>query len=162
MTGQNQRPRAKPSKRSRGIATEPGAVIVPEQSPTETAQEPTPEATAMVLLHPACSAALTLNAYPNSMSGLDRSQVGLELLAQMRAVNEGDLGRGEEMLVAQAHVLDGVFNTLAMGRRQTSRRGTGLNSFGTEGPKSVPGDNRSARPHQKPPVLRSYSSGQPG
>ena len=112
MTGQNQRPRAKPSKRSRGIATEPGAVIVPEQSPTETAQEPTPEATAMVLLHPACSAALTLNAYPNSMSGLDRSQVGLELLAQMRAVNEGDLGRGEEMLVAQAHVLDGVFNTL--------------------------------------------------
>ncbi len=44
---------------------------------------------------------------------LDLSGLIDALTAQTKAVTDGDLGRGEAMLTAQAHTLDAVFNNLA-------------------------------------------------
>ena len=76
-------------------------------------QESSTESLARALLHPACGAGMTLGALPSVPSNTDRSGIAKELLAQIAAVKDGDLGRGEEMLVMQAHVLDNMFNAFA-------------------------------------------------
>ncbi len=56
---------------------------------------------------------MTLQEYGKSYGNLDLLGLSDALTAQTKAVTDGDLGRGEAMLTAQAHVLDAVFNNLA-------------------------------------------------
>jgi hypothetical protein len=66
---------------------------------------------AITVLHPKVQAAVTLKAYDKSYDDLP----GLvdALTEQTQAAVDGDMTRSEEMLVAQAHTLDALFNHLA-------------------------------------------------
>lgn len=68
---------------------------------------------ARTVLRPTVQAALTLKEYGKIYGNLDLSGLIDALTAQTTAVTNGDLGRGEAMLTAQAHILDAVFNNLA-------------------------------------------------
>ncbi len=68
---------------------------------------------ARMVLRPTVQAAVTLKEYDKSYGDLDLSGLIDALTAQTKAVTDGDLGRGEAMLTAQAHILDAVFNNLA-------------------------------------------------
>ncbi len=68
---------------------------------------------ARTVLRPTIQAAVTLKEYGKSYGDLDLLGLTDALTAQTKAVTDGDLGRGEAMLTAQAHTLDAVFNTLA-------------------------------------------------
>ena len=70
-------------------------------------------AIARTVLRPTVQAAVTLKAYGKGYGDLDLSGLIDALTAQTEAVTDGDLGRGEAMLTAQAHTLDAVFNNLA-------------------------------------------------
>lgn len=68
-------------------------------------------ANARTLLRPSVNAAATIQ----TMTG-DNHEINAlarELSAQIAAVNGGDLKRAEGMLIAQAHTLDEIFNSLA-------------------------------------------------
>ncbi len=63
---------------------------------------------ARTVLRPTVQAAVTLQEYGKSSYGnLDLSGLIDALTAQTKAVTDGDLGRGEAMLTAQAHILEG-------------------------------------------------------
>jgi hypothetical protein len=64
-------------------------------------------------LRPTVQAAITLAAYGKSMAELDTCSLLDALDEQMDACKSGDLQRAEDMLAAQAHTLDGIFNSLA-------------------------------------------------
>ncbi len=68
---------------------------------------------ARTILRPTVQAAETLQEYGKRYGNLDLSGLIDALTAQTKAATDGDLGRGEAMLAAQAHVLDAVFNNLA-------------------------------------------------
>lgn len=65
------------------------------------------------VLRPTVQAAVTLKDYGKSYGDLDIPGLIDALTVQTMAANDGDLGRGEAMLTAQAHVLDAIFNNLA-------------------------------------------------
>ena len=93
--------------RGQASAVKKENTAAPATTPEHTAEE-----FAMVLLHPACAAAVTINAYPSVPGAVDRSGMGSEMMAQIAAAKNGDLSRGEAILVAQAHALDAMFNHL--------------------------------------------------
>lgn len=66
------------------------------------------------MLRPTVQAALTLKEYGKNLCELDLSVLIDSLTEQTKATNDGDLKRGEEMLTAQAHTLDAIFNSLAL------------------------------------------------
>jgi hypothetical protein len=69
---------------------------------------------ARAMLMPTAHAAVTLKKYGKSLGNqLDLQGLVDSLSEQTKAVNDGDLGRGEAMLVAQAHTLDVIFNYMA-------------------------------------------------
>ena len=70
-------------------------------------------AVARMVLRPTVQAAVTLKEYGKYYGDLDLSGLIDGLTAQTKAATEGDLGRGEAMLAAQAHTLDAIFNNLA-------------------------------------------------
>ncbi len=70
-------------------------------------------AIARTVLRPTVQAAVTLKEYGKSYGDLSLSGLIDGLTAQTKAATDGDLGRGEAMLTAQAHILDAVFNKLA-------------------------------------------------
>ncbi len=82
-----------------------------------TAARPPDEDTAVTIartvLRPTVLSAVTLKDYGKGYGNLDLSGLVDALTAQTKAVTDGDLGRGEAMLTAQAHTLDAVFNNLA-------------------------------------------------
>ena len=64
------------------------------------------------MLTPSVLAATTTQEYVHA-KGVDLTALSAELTRQARAVQSGDLSRAEEMLTAQAHTLDAIFNQLA-------------------------------------------------
>ncbi len=70
-------------------------------------------AIARTVLRPTVQAAATLREYGKSYGNLELLGLVDALTVQTKAVTDGDLGRGEAMLTAQAHTLDAVFNNLA-------------------------------------------------
>lgn len=101
--------KAKPDKAATPPKRNPEALSV--KISTEAEVEPT---VAALAVDPALNAAYTTrklnNPAPDNMT-LDA--LTAELRAQAQAVNDGNLKRGEAMLTAQAHTLDGIFNTCA-------------------------------------------------
>ncbi len=70
-------------------------------------------AIARMVLRPTVQAAAALREYGKSYGNLELLGLVDALTVQTKAVTDGDLGRGEAMLTAQAHTLDAVFNNLA-------------------------------------------------
>ena len=68
---------------------------------------------ARTLLNPTTQAAVTLREYGKSFGELDLPSLVKSLAEQTRASSNGDLKRGEAMLMVQAHSLDAIFNNLA-------------------------------------------------
>ncbi|MSP28840.1 MAG: hypothetical protein EXR80_10760 [Methylococcales bacterium] len=68
------------------------------------------EAMANVLLRPSVQAAITIQQWGNQS---DIGSLMGELFVQVAIVKNGDMGRPEAMLLAQAHTLDALFNNLA-------------------------------------------------
>jgi len=70
---------------------------------------------ARALLRPTLNAALVVGQYGKKFSNIELQLTDLvaELSAQSDAVQHGDLGRSETMLIAQAHSLDAIFAKLA-------------------------------------------------
>lgn len=68
---------------------------------------------AHVAMEPTFLAATTLIEYAKPFGELDMHCLVDSLAMQTKAVNAGDLGRAEDMLTAQAHTLDAIFNNLA-------------------------------------------------
>jgi len=68
---------------------------------------------ARVVLDPSVQAAVTLQGYGQTYGDLELDGLVASLKEQTRACGEGDLGRAEAMLTAQAHTLDAIFNHLA-------------------------------------------------
>jgi hypothetical protein len=70
---------------------------------------------AHVALHPTLQAANTIQSFRKAMDGtrLDLQAMIVELTKEVIAVKNGDLGRPEAMLLAQAHSLDAIFGNLA-------------------------------------------------
>jgi len=68
---------------------------------------------AKLALDPAAQAAITLNQYHNLDVHQDLGNLHDSLSEQTNAIKDGDLDRCEEMLAAQAHSLDAIFNCLA-------------------------------------------------
>lgn len=65
-------------------------------------------------VRPALSAALTVRRWNSpAPDELTIDALVAELDAQAKAINTGDLSRGEAMLTAQAHTLDAIFGTCA-------------------------------------------------
>lgn len=64
-------------------------------------------------LRPNVQAAITLAEYGKPMAKLDTCSLLEGLEEQTEACRSGDWKRAEEMLAAQAHTLDGIFNNLA-------------------------------------------------
>src|SRR5262245_45682168 len=88
----------------------PSQTLTVEAKPTESREE----ALARTALRPTVHAALTVKLYGNSGFGeLSLNGLVADLSAQTKAASGGDLNRGEEMLTAQAHTLDAIFNDLA-------------------------------------------------
>ena len=72
-------------------------------------------ALARKVIEPAVSAAVTTSAFrPATRTDLELPELARELRDQCAKVRSGDLGRAEEMLIAQAHTLDAIFNRLAL------------------------------------------------
>lgn len=75
-------------------------------------------------LRPNVQAAATIREYNTGRSdddttGPDINALVAELTKQCGAVKDGDLARGEAMLIAQAHTLDAIFGNLARRARKT-------------------------------------------
>jgi hypothetical protein len=56
---------------------------------------------------------VTTHTFSKQFGELDLSALVDELAVQAKSVNNGDLQRAEAMLIAQAHTLDAIFNSLA-------------------------------------------------
>lgn len=68
---------------------------------------------ARTVLQPTVQAAITVKEYGKAYGDLDLSGLTESLFNQVEASSNGDLGRAEAMLTAQAHTLDAIFNNLA-------------------------------------------------
>lgn len=68
---------------------------------------------AKAVLGPKVNAAATVQQYAKAFGEVDLGDLIDALAEQTDAVVNGDLGRAETMLVAQAHTLDAIFNNLA-------------------------------------------------
>jgi len=72
-------------------------------------------ASARGMLNPVIGAALTMKRQPTLFAPLLNINAAItELENQCKAVTDGNMARGESMLVAQAHTLDALFNHLAV------------------------------------------------
>ncbi len=88
-----------------------------ESKPVEaTMQDGDDESTAIarIAVDPAVQAANTASHFVDGFGDLEVADLVKVLREQTTAANDGDMGRAEEMLAAQAHTLDGIFNTLAV------------------------------------------------
>lgn len=65
------------------------------------------------VLRPEVLAAFTIQQYGNSFGELDLQSLVNALEQQGKSVSGGDMNRAEAMLIAQAHTLDAIFNSLA-------------------------------------------------
>lgn len=65
-----------------------------------------------VALRPEVNAAFAIERYSTQVSNLNLTALVSELKLQSDRVQQGDLARGENMLVAQAHTLDAIFTRL--------------------------------------------------
>lgn len=65
-----------------------------------------------VALRPEVNAALAIERYSTQVSNLNLTALVSELKLQLERVQQGDLARSENMLVAQAHTLDAIFTRL--------------------------------------------------
>ena len=70
-------------------------------------------AKARTVIRPTVQAASSLREYNKIFGELTLPGLITALSAETAAANDGDLGRGEAMLTAQAHTLDAIFNNLA-------------------------------------------------
>lgn len=71
------------------------------------------QATARSMLKPSVQAAAATQEWLHTDSAPDMMSLTQELTRQAEATQSGDLSRAEEMLTAQAHTLDAIFNRLA-------------------------------------------------
>lgn len=78
----------------------------------KTASEPEGRAIARTILRPSVQAAVTLKNIAVHRKQMPLADLIDELSAQCATAIAGDLGRGEAMLMAQAHTLDAIFNRL--------------------------------------------------
>ena len=62
---------------------------------------------------PTVQAAVTLKEYDKNFGDLKLKGLINALAEQTEASNDGDIGRAEAMMTAQAHTLDAIFNNLA-------------------------------------------------
>ncbi len=85
------------------------------------------ESLAGVPLFPTYQAACTIDAYDKAKNGGSDGFAGVvtELHKQIAAVSGGDLGRAEEMLIAQAHSLDAIFGFMAQRAALLARESPG-------------------------------------
>ena len=79
------------------------------------------DAIARTVLRPTVQAAATLQEFGKSFGDLDVTALVNSLTEQTEAASNNDLGRGEAMLVAQAHTLDAIFHVMA--RRASNNLG---------------------------------------
>lgn len=89
----------------------PADAILIHRKPGETEEA----AMARVALNPTARAALStrqFNTIGEEPAGLNA--LAVELSGQVEQLHQGDLSRAEEMLMAQAHTLDAIFNKLAV------------------------------------------------
>ncbi|HKH21533.1 MAG TPA: hypothetical protein VKB53_11740 [Gammaproteobacteria bacterium] len=70
------------------------------------------DALAGTSLQPTINGPVTVRAYSKAFGELDLTALSNELVRQAQVAVEGDLTRAEAMLIAQAHTLDAIFNTL--------------------------------------------------
>lgn len=70
------------------------------------------KAVAGTILRPVFKSVLAICALDRSISEMDIEHLTIALCEQVHLAQSGDLGRVEEMLVAQAHTLDGLFSHL--------------------------------------------------
>lgn len=85
------------------------------------------QAVARLALTPEClSASVLIDS--RTVAGLEITAVMEELQRQTAALNSGDLTRAEDMLLAQAHTLDGLFAQLASQAMRSQQR-DGLESY---------------------------------
>ncbi len=89
--------------------------------------ETPPQAMARVALTPECLSATVL-VDSKVMGNVGITEVVDELCQQTAALNNGDLTRAEDMLLAQAHTLDGLFAMLAS-RALNAQQRDGLESY---------------------------------
>lgn len=85
------------------------------------------QAMARVALTPECLSAVVL-VDSKVMGDVDVIEIVDELRRQTSAINSGDMTRAEDMLLAQAHTLDGLFAQLAS-RALRSQQRDGLESY---------------------------------
>ena len=71
------------------------------------------DAIARTVLRPTVQAAATLQEFGKSFGDLDVTALMKSLNEQTEAARNNNLGRGEAMLVAQAHTLDAIFHVMA-------------------------------------------------
>ena len=86
------------------------------QDKTETIEESDEDIAlgmARTVMRPSVQAAVTLKKYGAHFGDLDLGGLIESLTEQIGISAEGDLGRPEAMLIAQAHSLDAIFNNLA-------------------------------------------------
>lgn len=92
--------------------------------------EETPEdALTHTALRPTVQAAITLIQYNKSFGELSINTLVDDLGKQCQLASNGDLGRAEAVLTAQAHTLDAIFNNLA--RRAALNMGEYINAAET-------------------------------
>jgi hypothetical protein len=65
------------------------------------------------LIRPSVGAALIVRQFNTAAGDLSLSELVAELAAQAKLATDGNMARGEAMLIAQAHSLDAIFNQLA-------------------------------------------------
>ena len=99
----------KKTEQSTQSPTEDPKALRLEQHPTETAAD----ALAHASLRPTVQAALTLMDYNKAFGELSVNTLVTELGKQCERANDGDLGRAEALLIAQARTLDAIFHKLA-------------------------------------------------
>lgn len=116
--------------------TKPSTPAKPNASPNVLPLMPKPgeaeaDTIARCALRPSVRAAVTAKSFSTSAGG-DKIELGALLVAlndQTAAVQRGNLGRAEAMLMAQAHTLDAIFNELA--QRAARNMGEYLNATDT-------------------------------
>ena len=111
-------PTAEPKKEN------PKALKVAQQ-PTETPAD----ALAHTSLRPTVQAALTLLEVNKNFGELSINALVADLAKQCELANSGDLSRAENLLTAQAHTLDAIFNSLV--RRSVLNMGEYINAAET-------------------------------
>lgn len=70
-------------------------------------------ALARTVLQPNVQAAVTLREYDKKFGHLDLTGMAEALKEHTKATMDGDMGRAEAVLIAQAHTLDAIYNNLA-------------------------------------------------